>query len=1224
MCERFRRCITLFFLACVFDACIGFAGSSHPLGLNENFSYGILTDGYESLHVKWAKPYAGGQIKTLVMAPEWSQRETIELAQRLSIDYTPWMTSAFTKISVPAEWFWTPTPITLIDQLLRRYIAEDFDVIVIGKLDWAILPAKQRFDLLKKVSEGTGLVYICPPKDNAEIDLVFSRRQSPEGAAFITRGIPFGFLPQLKDLPVEEIVDAGFFGRGRVVALTYGQEMPSEKRPDGTFASWATTGYPSLTPNWNNPKSGTIHNDERSKGYIAPDECPEAEFVPYEYYQSLIARAVVWASGKDSGAQIESISLPSDIEYPATASAASVITKSAPAGAMIQSAVRSRHEYETVYELPAGPASADTKVQLPALPAGEYILDVWLVSSYGEVFDWASKGFTVKSDIDILKISLDGNSYNKGDDVTGSIRLSRSLSGGEILTAELWDNYGRKIAEKTLSGTGEEYPFSLPMEKPLVIMHSIRALVSGDGKKVSYSRLNFPVRAKLKTLDDFNEIVWSAGDNQFLTHLMLKKLSEEDQADAIDIGYRGATHARNLAIANLSAVPYTTGFGGFSSKAVPVSPAGQWGLQNLIGGCMSHSETLKHIDEFFSLHGSIFGPYGPFSWTHGDESYYSQNPDTCWSETCLADFREYLKSKYQGIDLLNKEWKTHYNRWEDVMPLTFEEALDTGNYAPWLEHRLAQQYVFSRLYEHTGKALSSHDPGAHVGFDGNLGFNFPNGGINWWVIKDHMGALHSYIGNSQEMEIFRSFAGPGHLSGMWYGTYGLTWQIGPNTNEYHHFFPWYSLLHGLNSTWFWTMGAPGRYSGYAADFTNMPFMQASRDALSKIRTGIGKLLLSAELQDDGIAIHYSAASQIMDSIISGVKDDKLEGGITIDVKKPVTTVWKDNLPDFNKALEHSGLQYKYLAYEEVEADALIKRGYRVFFMPRSYSVSEKEADAIRRFVNNGGLLIADIIPGMLNGHGTRQEKSMLDDLFVSAEPGTVNRIGKGRTVFLGDQLKGYGYAAFRNMQGWKKLEGRHRILAQLLEKEAGIKPQVIITHKGEGEMPPTEIFRMKHGEAEYVGLLREYFMYDHTPYPVRIVFPRKSHLYDMLTGEYLGLRDTVDTTMSYKAHLYAMLPYRVSSLDISATDNAVRGEKSIFKILVNPGLRATLSPHILRVEVTGPSGENLPWYAANITAENATAKYAVHWALNEKPGRYTITVKDTASGIIGRKTLLMK
>jgi len=103
-----------------------------------------------------------------------------------------------------------------------------------------------------------------------------------------------------------------------------------------------------------------------------------------------------------------------------------------------------------------------------------------------------------------------------------------------------------------------------------------------------------------------------------------------------------------------------------------------------------------------------------------------------------------------------------------------------------------------------------------------------------------------------------------------------------------------------------------------------------------------------------------------------------------------------------------------------------------------------------------------------------------------------------------------------------------------------------------------------------------------------------------------------------------MLPYRVSSLDISATDNAVRGEKSIFKILVNPGLRATLSPHILRVEVTGPSGENLPWYAANITAENATAKYAVHWALNEKPGRYTITVKDTASGIIGRKTLLMK
>jgi len=669
----------------------------------------------------------------------------------------------------------------------------------------------------------------------------------------------------------------------------------------------------------------------------------------------------------------------------------------------------------------------------------------------------------------------------------------------------------------------------------------------------------------------------------------------------------------DVALANLSVVPYTAGFGQFGSKVVPVT--GQ------MNGCMTASATFKAIDDWGRLQSEIFGPYGPLVWTHGDESCYAFNPDSCWSETCLTAFREYLKGRYPDIASLNKEWKTNYKNWDEVMPITFEDAVNTGNYAPWLEHRLAQQYVFARLYNYTGKALSVNDPGAKVGFDGNLGFNVPNGGINWWVLKDYINILHSYIGNSEEMEIFRSLIGPQHIAGMWYGTYGPTWQIGPNTVAYHHFFPWYSLFHGLNSTWFWTMGAPGRYSGYAPDFTNMPFMQASRDALSEIRTGIGKLLLSGKLQDDGIAIHYSEASHIMDSIMSGIKDDKLEGGITIDMKKPVTTVWKNTLADFNKALEHSGLQYKYVAYEEIEANALIERGYKVFIMPHSYAVSEKESEAIRRFVYNGGLLIADIIPGILNGHGTKQEKSMLADLFPSTEPWVVNRVGNGKTVLIGDKLKGYGYLSFNNMQGWKKLDGRHRILAELIEKEAGIKPAIVITDKGKGEIPPTEVFRRKIGNAEYIGLLREYFLYDNNTYPVSIKFPKKSHLYNMRTGEYLGFTDSIDTEISYKAQLYAMLPYRVTSLKITGPESVVRGKKSEFGISVKTGSSITPSLHVFRVEVVGPDGKKLAHYASNIKAEAGTGKYTINWALNEKTGKYTIYVKDIASGIGWQKTV---
>jgi hypothetical protein len=909
------------------------------------------------------------------------------------------------------------------------------------------------------------------------------------------------------------------------------------------------------------------------------------------------------------------------MDHAATGQAAQVTVTGAPEGASLRAVVRCRYKHGPSYELPAQAAAAASSLSLialpaaslVALPAGDYFLDTWLLEAEGRTLDWASRAFAVRADIGFREIALDGRNYAPGDTVSGSVALSRPLRDGESLVAELWDNHGRKLAERSLATAGDQHAFSFVLDHPLAILHAARARVVRLGLDVAVSRRTFPVRAKLKGFDDFNEIVWSAGDNQYLTHLMLRKLAQEDQADAIDLGWRGATQARNVALANLALVPYTAGFGHFGSKVVPVT-----GMMN---GCMTAPETRKAIDDWGALQSTIYGPYGPLSWTHGDESFYASHPDACWSPTCLAAFRQFLQGRYASLDALNREWKTAYKTWDEALPLTFGDAAKGGTYAPWIEHRLAQHRVWARNYEYTGKALSVHDPHAHVGFDGNNGFNLPNGGINWWVLKDHVGELHGYLRNSEEMEIFRSFAGPGHLSGMWYGTYGPSWQIGPATVEYHHFFPWYSLLHGLNSTWFWTMGAPGpgTTTGYAPDFTNLPFMQASRDALREIRSGIGKLLLAGTRQDDGIAVHYSDVSRLAEALMGGKTAAQLEGGISLASAAPTTEEWAERLTDVNKALEHCGLQYRYVAYEEVETDALVTRGYRVFIMPHSRAVSGKEAEAIRRFVQAGGLLIADVVPGILNGHGTRREKSVLADLFLSAEPGVVNRVGQGRTVLLGDRLRGYGYAAFRNLQGWSKLEGRHQVLAELLEKEAGIVPAVSVTPRGQGLMPPTEAMRFTAGEAEYVGLLREYFMYDGKPYPVTVRFPRQAHVYDVRRGEYLGHVDGVDTDLSYEAQLYALLPYRVKAVRLKGPAAARPGDRSEFSISLNLGFGGAPGLHVFRVEVLGPAGEALPWYAANLRAEKGRATWYIPWALNEKPGRYTLVARDVASGVTRRE-----
>ena len=59
-----------------------------------------LSEDVVSWHIPWAKPYAGGVIKALVIAPRGAQRETLELAQRLSMDYTYVLTLTPTEASL--------------------------------------------------------------------------------------------------------------------------------------------------------------------------------------------------------------------------------------------------------------------------------------------------------------------------------------------------------------------------------------------------------------------------------------------------------------------------------------------------------------------------------------------------------------------------------------------------------------------------------------------------------------------------------------------------------------------------------------------------------------------------------------------------------------------------------------------------------------------------------------------------------------------------------------------------------------------------------------------------------------------------------------------------------------------------------------------------------------------------------------------------------------------
>ena len=1168
------------------------AAAGHPLGLDENHPYGRLGTAYVTPHVAWANPYARGKIRALVIAPAWSQRETVELAQRLSLDFTPWMSATFSAFTTRAEFdpafSFFQAPPEVVQRAGAEALKKEYDVLIVGKVDWAAIPGRQRFQLLEKVAGGMGLLYVNPPAGNKELDLVFGRHPAPAEAARITAGVPLAALPRLAGVPSDRLVRPARFGKGRVVVLDYQEPPPSDKN------AYESCAWPCLTPQWD--------LTDTKEGFQPVDALPEAEFVPYEYYQALVARTVLWAADKEPQTHLSAGDLPERVPWPAAGRAAILGVDKAPASCTLRAVVRSR---TTGAALPLGtkPAGAAVRFPLPHLPAGDYFLDAWAQAG-GATLDWASRVFTVTADSPLGAITLDRPQYNPGDAMAGRIAFTRPVAAGEKVVASLWDNLGRQVGSAPVQPSGA---FRFGPLRPLTALHRVEVSLLRGGKTVCRAGHTFPVRAR-RGWEEFNEIVWSGGENNFLTHLMLRRLAREDQATAIDIGWRGNTNARNLALADLAAVPYTARYGCFGPAKDNVTPE----HPDNAYGCMSGPVTLANLDKWGDTQSSIYGPYGPLAWTHGDETNYGYDaPDICWSKTCLAAFRQYARAAYADLNAANREWGTSFATWEEVLPLTFAEAKRTRAYARWIDHRHSSNRVFAGFYRHSGEALSRHDPGARAGFDGGVGLDRPNSGGDWWTLSRETDILHSYIGDSAQMEVYRSFARPEQVRGMWYGTYGLTWQIGPNTVPYCHLFPWYSLFHGMNTTWFWTMGAPGPLSGYAPDFTPLPFFRARTESLRQIRGGLGRLLLSGTRDDDGIALHCSETSRIAESFFAAKEADWSSG-------------YTRALAGFNKALEDSGFQYRYLATEQIAGGALAKDGCKVLILPHSRAISDGEADAIRRFVRAGGVAVADVLPGVLNGHGTPRPASVLADLFPSDTSDSVTTVGKGKSVLIGDLLAGYA-RAHQDQFGWKRLPlERSRKLAELLRRHAGLVPAVAIAPAKAEPMPPTEVTRFRCGAVELVGLLRQPFLYDNDAYAARIRFPRRAHLYDVMAGKYLGSTDRVAAEVSYRAMLYALSPYQVAGVAVDAPAAARAGTPTPVTVAVRPAGAARASRHVFRLEVLGPDGRPLSHYAQNLAAEAGTVRASVPWALNDRPGTYTLTARDAMSGVAGRRVVTLR
>jgi hypothetical protein len=1149
--------------------------------LDKNQPYDKLSGNVVTPHIQWAVPYSRGKVRALVIAPALGQRETVELAHRVSLECTALMTHGYDEMYQDPKWLPHSVPVETADKIIREKLKAAYDVILIGKVSWEILPDYLRAWIEEQVHKGTGLVYVCP-RGIKETDFLFACQKTSDSASFVTDSVPLKALPVLDALDEKTVFGFGLSGEGRVAKINYGEQ------------EW-----------------GTLHSLTPARAYADWS-------LNYDYYHSILAKALLWAARKEPDVDMSEMKTTGDL----------LTVKIVNRGAMdkkvqLELVVRDRdNAIEDRQERQVKLAGGEQEVsfRLPTLKGGLHFLDVW-VKENGKTLNWKSTSVMTTPECSIGEIVLDKESYKAGDRVSGRIALSRIPEKGSGLSIRMLDHFGRVMAEEKSAPRGKEVDFSFEIKEPLSLLLTIEAELS-DGKQViSELRKEFPVA--WQKIDDYFFAVWIQVCDNHVGDLALKQFREL----GVDFDYTRPSAERycKAAKANLGVIPY------FSKSFFPGYGYSKMAQDDLVRiPCFTDPEFRAELKKSLQEDVQLNKPYSPYYSLHingGLSPLRCITPlDLCFSPTCQKHFQEYLKKEYQSLDALNKEWGTGFQSWDEVRAMTFIQAKKHGNFAPWADHRMHMEQVFTEINCFSRDAILELAPEAVVGFDEpNVTSSY--NGYDWWSLMRELDFCNPYFGKwhwrDDEQELARCFIKNRNAPrGIWFGSY---WRA----ENFNRFIPWQSLFNGMNGVYWW-VGIAARNSSTGAlapDFEPLPYFSQALEEINEIKRGIGKLLMNCARTHDKIAIYhapYSVHAATIDAKAQLPPEKFPEESVITDcLSAPDTpTQFGSSYPLYRSqqalmtVLEDIGLQYEFVAHEQVKSGVLKEGKYKVLILPYAKALSQKESEEIKAFVQHGGMVIADRVPGVMDEHCKSLPCSLLQEMFGDAARLKVHEYGQGKAVCLHDFLDDYVFSL--RMKG-QEAEKREKI-REILEL-AGVKPKLRILDSNNHDLGSTEVVFFKNGEMEYACLLKDYLTTDNSEKEATVVFPREAHIYDVRGNKYHGLCKQAPVKLSGgQAKVFALSPYKVTGLELSLDkETYCRGDAVSYKLDILADSKAP-SAHAFRIELVNPENKTVRHYSKNLLAENGSCSATLQLSLNEQQGKWRLRARELISGKTAEKT----
>ena len=344
-------------------------------------------------------------------------------------------------------------------------------------------------------------------------------------------------------------------------------------------------------------------------------------------------------------------------------------------------------------------------------------------------------------------------------------------------------------------------------------------------------------------------------------------------------------------------------------------------------------------------------PNFPVAYYSADENSLGRHNtphDYCFTPHTLGKFRDAMKLKYGTLANLNKKWKRSFKTWDEVVPYTLAEARRTGNFTPWLAHRIFMLSALDSGVAVLREELLKIDPKAKLAHSGQ-----PLSGVNdcwdWRIMLRHYDQSGLYGMSGGLSDLVRS-RDPRYSAGNWNGYAAPLDQIRFNC--------WNDIADGLFAPAYW-------FSNY--------FFRRGDNGLNE--TGLHMKRLISEVRSSGADPLMTCGKREASPFTLVYSPESLIAATATGEKTPLnSSAYTDNYIGWCLLIRSAG----YPAPQVIGDDRITEidpKTTPVLVLPMLQLMSGAQIDHVRKYAENGGILVLDAMPGLFDEFYTLRKEN---------------------------------------------------------------------------------------------------------------------------------------------------------------------------------------------------------------------------------------------------------